>query len=395
MTEIFKVGEHIKLVRSDRIYEEELGNQTGLVGTIVQGNSIGGGVYVTFPHTGDAQFYYVPSEFERAGKAPAPEPKPEPEPLKIGDWVKVENYSVSWDGTVGQITEVRYGGVSIKDTKGQRLSFPKRSVALTEAPASPVYGVGDRVEFTEGYSFFGAGDAGTVTALDTTEGSPVLLEVDMDCGRHTSAFTYRFKHSTKTEPVPPSKFKVGDWVEVTGYGSTWDTVKGQITTVREYDVRAKRYNYIIKTHDFSYATTGGFAEKFLKATTAPNKFKVGDWVEITGWSRYCDGQVLQIADVPNGLDKLYYAFADNGGGFTDKYLRAVEEPHWTITKPVGATAQALFSGGTVNRILTKIDKDEWLHIYQNSDGSGQSIAKRTNQRTKELFGSSPNLRWLS
>jgi hypothetical protein len=462
VTEIFKAGEHVKIVRSDSFYAEELGDQTGLVGTLARVNS-NGGMYVTFPHSGDGEFYYLPSEVVRA-----PGTKPLPEPLKIGDWVKVEGYSATWDGTEGQIETFSPSGLSANIKKSQTdlypLTFPVNKLTHTEKP-KPVFAVGDRVEFTENYSRFYKGDAGTISKVeDGNTGEGELLTITTDKGIRAAAFSKRVKLSTKTKPVPASKYTVGDWVKVEGYSaSNWDGNKGKVTLVGSYDSR-DGYTYVISMHEGKPFVSGGFEEKYLKATTQPfipahkvgdwvevsgccadescngtvwqvvevptggttgnyyhlknddrlnanyaerflkattkpepkPRFKVGDWVEVTGWNSGMNGTKLQIKLVPD-TKSGYYNFEnkDTFFGFSERHLTATEAPHWTEAKPVGATAQALYSGGGTNRILTKVTPTEWLHIYQDTDGKGDSIATKTNKTTKELFGSNRNLRWLN
>lgn len=464
MTETYKAGEHVKIVRSDSGYNSELGDQTGLVGTVTS-VSRSNGVYVTFPHTGDAQFYYIQSEIEQAGKAPTPAP----EPLKIGDWVKVEGYSTTWDGTVGQITEVRTTGLSIKDTKGQRLAFPINKVVPTEAPAKAVFAEGDRVEFTENYGRSYIGDAGTIRRTEPGEtGEGDLLYIDMDKGMTSAAFGRRIKLSTKSKPIPAPKFAVGDWVKVTGYSTTsyngntgWEGVKGKVTMVGSYD-RVDGYTYIIAPHEGKPYQSGGFEEKHLKATTKPfvpkfkvgawvevtgccdesscngtkwqvtevptgesvgnyyrlsngdrnanyrelylkaatkpwaPKFAVGDWVEITGWDSTFDGEKLQVETVP-ATSLGYYKFVGKGSGygFSESYLKATEAPHWTESKPLGATAQLLYGGGAPARVVVKISDTDWLHIYQGDAGKADAIATKDNLTTKQLLGGSRKINWLS
>lgn len=78
-------------------------------------------------------------------------------------------------------------------------------------------------------------------------------------------------HASELELVKPEqKFKVGDWVEVTGWKGPWE---GQVTTVESFDGKYYRL-----------ASGGGFSEKYLKASAAPlptkPKFNEGDIVKV-------------------------------------------------------------------------------------------------------------------
>lgn len=97
MTTLYKVGDYARITKSDDGYNETLGDQTGMVGTVVQGNELGD-AYLTFPHTGDQQFYYHPTEL-----APAT-PEIEYE-FKAGDWAKIT--SESYGGYSGEVFEVK------------------------------------------------------------------------------------------------------------------------------------------------------------------------------------------------------------------------------------------------------------------------------------------------
>lgn len=325
MTEIFKAGEHIKIVRSDDGYNTELGDQTGLVGTVTVTQAANrGSVYVTFPHTGEKEFYYLSSEIARAyGTTPLPEP------LKVGDWVKVVNYLPVWDGTVGKIIQLRSNRVTISSASG-RLGFDLENLELTEKPAPPA-----------------------------------------------------------------PKYAVGDWVQVSGYthpSNPWEGVKGKVAVVDDYEDRdGVGYSYVIEPHERKPYTSGGFTEKYLKPATQPitNKFKVGDWVEITGWSNSLDGEVMQVKAVATALSG-YYKFENkpDNFGYSEKYLKAAEAPHWTDTKPVGAVAQLISSvsyGSKTDRVVVKIATNSWLHLYQNDDGKVGASQPRSSEDTKLLL----------
>ena len=330
MTEIYKAGEHVKIVLSDDSYDNELGNQLGLVGTVKSG---GNSVYVTFPHTGDKQFYYLQSEVVRA-----PGTKPLPEPLKVGDRVKVKDYLASYDGTVGEVTSLSPNGRNADIRKAGasfHLTFPVVNLELTE------------------------------------------------------------------KPVPKAKFKTGDWVEVTGYSSPWNGVKGEVTLVGDYERGRDTYSVVIRTADGKPSRTGGFAERYLKATTKPYvaKFKVGDWVEITECCGHneCDGNKAQVKSVPD-YDRGYYILDREGSDFSqyrESNLKATDAPHWSKTMPVGSVAQVSYSGGGTNRVLIKTAEDNWLHAYQDGDGKVTVTANRSNERTRTLFGNTRNIEWAT
>lgn len=449
MTENFKVGEHVKIVLSDEGYNSELGDQKGLVGTVAEVSN-SSGVYVTFPHTGDAKFYYVPVEFVRA-----PGTTPTPEPLKVGDWVEVEGYNSTWNGTVGRIDSFSSSGVNANIKKKPEdlypLTFPKTNLVVTEEP-KPVFKVGDRVEFTEQYSSFDTGDAGTVTGLDDEEdGDIALFNITLDDGRKTSAFAKRFKHTTK-QPIPKAKFGVGDWVRVTGYtpygtSTNWEGVKGKVIMVGDYSAYDKTYSYVIETAGGKPYLTGGFDENYLKHTVAPvvhkfkvgdwvevtgcctmptcngtvwqveaqrgeaspyyelksekgntsnysernlkaaskpeHKFKVGEWVEVTGWGSGQNGTKLQVKAVPVNVGG-YYKFEgkDSGYGFTERYLQATTVPHWTESEPIHS---AIRIGG---RTIVKIAEDKWLFLYHDGSYSEEigSMTTRNNEDTRNALG---------
>ena len=408
MTEIFKAGEHVKIIKSDLLYAA-LGNQTGLVGTITSVPNHGAGVYVTFPHTGVETFYYLNNEFERA-----PGTTPTPEPLKVGDWVKVENYSTRWDGTVGHVTKAGLNYTEIKNEqhKVYALSFPTKVLVRTEEPKQPVFKAGDRVELTENYGTHHTRDVGTVNNVDESAYGGTILNVSMDNGKTCGAFATRFKHSNRAKPIPAAKFKVGDWVQVTDYSSAiWDGAKGQITMVGDYDTRDGGYSYIIECAGGKPYHSGGFDEKYLKTTTAPvvHKFKVGDLVTFNEKDNmYWQGGKARVTAVKDFGTSPYTLeiiegppknsiYTDAGMTLTarDSLLEAYVEPHWTESKPVGATAQVTFNSGSPNRILTKLSADEWLHVYQHINGKGESTAKRTNKDTEYLLRNTHNLNWLS
>lgn len=107
------------------------------------------------------------------------------------------------------------------------------------------------------------------------------------------------------------KFKVGDKVRFlkfwTGTGTVLE-VDGDI-----WPVRVEHPN----------GSIGRFHDAELELAPA-HKFKVGDWVEVTGWGGSWEGQVLQIASLPIP-GSIYYRL-EGGGGFSDKQLKAAEAP---------------------------------------------------------------------
>lgn len=328
MTETYKVGEYVKIVRTDEGYNEELGDQTGLVGTVKSG---GQSVYVTFPHTGDKQFYYMYDEIVRA-----PGTTPLPEPLKIGDWVKVVNHTTTWDGTVGKIRKF-YSDKSVEivnDVHTLGLGFEPKNLELTVKPTpKPKFVVGDWVEVT-GYANVWNGTKGEVTIVGDYERSrdsfSVVIRTADGKPSRSGGFDEKYLKVT-TKPYVP-KYAVGDWVEVQGCCSM-PTCNGTKWQVKELPTSSSGY-YVLE----------------------------------------------------NG---------DREANYSQNYLKAAEAPHWTKTKPVGSTAQVTYSGGGTNRVLTKISEDEWLHIYQDGDGKATFTANRSSERTRTLFGYTRNIQWAT
>jgi len=104
------------------------------------------------------------------------------------------------------------------------------------------------------------------------------------------------------------------------------------------------------------------------------EFKVGDWVEITGWGSTQNGMKLQIRAVPTPEDE-YYRFVgkDSFYGFTDRYLKAVEDPTLAESKaahPSNGKAEAVehpahYGGDTTYEVIKVaeawgLDKDAYL-----------------------------------
>jgi hypothetical protein len=274
------------------------------------------------------------------------------------------------------------------------LSFPTRNLELSSTPApipSPKFAVGDWVQvnnYTSGVWEGIKGTVKTVGAYDLSDGYNYVILTHNGKPFRSGGFAEKYLRAT-TAPFEP-KFKVGDWVEVTGCcndgrcnGSKWQ-VKEQQSDFRGY--------YTVENE----RRTANYGERYLKATTKPftPKFKVGDWIEITNWGSGFNGTKLQVSKVP-ALAGDYYKFEgkEDGYGFREQYLRDTDAPHWTDTKPVGAVAQILYSGGGTNRIIVKVAHDKWLHIYQNGDGKAAGTSERSNSRTRTLFGNIKNIEW--
>jgi hypothetical protein len=78
------------------------------------------------------------------------------------------------------------------------------------------------------------------------------------------------------------------------------------------------------------------------------EFKVGDWVEITGWGG-SNGTKLQIREVPTPEDRFYrFEGKDNYYGFTDTYLKA--------SKALKAAKAAHPSKGKVDVVNDPVNK---------------------------------------
>ena len=190
------------------------------------------------------------------------------------------------------------------------------------------YKVGDKVTVTNkvmGYY----GKSGVVTSL---EGYYKQWPIDVRLENGAKA-------SYAADEIDlAAKFKVGDWVKVQGRGDKWDGTVGTVQKVTVGDHSGHGNCYTIFKND-SAAEPLGFYESKLVATEAPvtHKFKVGDWVEVTGWSTGWDGQVLQVDGLPP-LGSKYYLLSD-GAGFSDAHLKAAKAPKsagLTLTNRAGA-----------------------------------------------------------
>lgn len=347
MTKIYTAGEHARVIKSDSIFSEQLGDQTGLVGTAVSGNSVGG-VYLKFPHVDD-EFYYAPEEVEPVGTTPAPEPVKE-YLFREGDHVRfLAGHNEVWTGTeftVREDVEKRDGSTRWVTV---RLKVTKPAVGLRS---------------------YGAGE-------------------------HCQIPSHKLEKFT---PAPEPKFKVGDWVKVEGYAApTWDGTVGKV-------VELFGKNVLIKNEEHSL-----FGLTFPVASLVPAekpwtpKFKVGDYVRTSGWGHTWDDVTSIVVEVPQTAHEFYTIALtapssglkkDHKGRFSERLLKASEkpaEPHWTESKPVGSVGQVTYGdNGDVNRVILKTAEDEWLHLYQDVRGVVYNVAKRDSLSTKVL---AKNVAW--
>lgn len=410
MTKIYTAGEHVRIIKADPGYNDVLGEkQVGLVGTVSQ-RGIDGGAYLKFPHTGDNEFFYTDAEIEPVSGTPTPEPEKE-YLFREGDTVCYTGNNQSWKGsefTVDSDVEksLYHSTVRLTATKvpvtltvqgykvGSNVGLSSDTIEkFTPEPKVPTFKVGDRVEFIEDYSYHAkAGDVGTVTSVDPStetfheiEGD--LVSVELDRGKNSgAAFARRLKLSDKPKPYEP-KFKKDDWVQVHGRGDSYDGRKALVTGGPD---KAGFYTTLLEDKDYAH-----FQERQLKATEKPvvHKFKVGDWVKVVNYVGTLEGKVGQITDLPNKHTSCYKVEADGRKNlvFIETELEATEEPHWTVTKPIGATGQVLDNNGEADRVILKTGEDEWRHLYQESGGKVYVTAKRNNTLTKTL---APNVEWV-
>jgi hypothetical protein len=388
----FKAGDTVRFTKSGSDFSGQEGTVThydnhGLVNYTVTKPSDGGN-FMNFvgavPRMNERDLELVP-------QLTAAEQVLQDSEVTVGDKMTVTKGHHK--GKVATVVSGSSGGTFIKaDLPGER-GYPFYPEEL-EKFVEPAFAVGDRVEFTENYGRSYRGDAGTIRKTEPGEtGEGELYYIDVDRGHTSAAFGRRIKLSTKPKPAP--KFKVGDWVKVQGYDTSgdsgWEGRKGKIETVS-----ADMVTYIVDfepSGDGGYSG-GGFNVKHLVATEAPapkSKFKVGDWVEITGWGDN-DGEKLQITEVPAGADG-YYKFEGKPKvyGFSARHLKATTAPepaHWAFSTPVGKVAQLHYADGRINRVLVRQDADNWLHLYQySSDGAVHSAVVRSNESTKIVLGS--------
>lgn len=327
VTKIYKAGEHVRIIKTDDVYNNELGDQTGLVGKVKEANA-SGHVYVKFPHVAE-RFYYLNSEVEPAVNKPTPAPEPVEEEsvylFRKGDHVRfIAGHNEDWTGAEFTVR---------KDVKSK--GFYTLAPLTVTKPARSGYNIG----------------------ADTQVGAHKL---------------------EKFTPAPEPKVKTGDWGKVpAGYGS----YSGKVFEVRKGDNRDGSVELNLVEPETGRKWVGYFPKNSVELAEKPwaPKFKLGDWVKVTGWSSNFDGNVYQVAALPVQSGGCYVLKNENGtDGFSDTYLVAAEEPHWTVTKPVG-TATRIGA-----RTLVKVEEDKWLFVYDTSS-TRPSVSYRTNREAKGLF----------
>lgn len=329
MTKIYTAGEHARIIKADPGFNDELGEkQVGLVGTVTSGLD-NGGAYIKFPHYVGA-LHFLSNEIEPVGGTPAPEPEKE-YLFREGDHVFYTGTNRDWKGVEGTLEH------DVVKPNNRPVS-----ITLTKVPES-LASYGYRTGRT---------------------GSTVILAADS-----VEKFT----------PEPDPKFKAGDWVKVVGRNDKYDGIVGQIDSKGWANFWG-----VTGTDGKSYQ----FAEDKLVPTEEPvvHKFKVGDWVKVVNYRGTWRGKVGQVTAQPTEHTRLYEVKSGDRTGlvFLESELEATTEPHWTETKPVGATAQVRYSSGDVSRVITKIGDDKWLHLYQHRDGGVTVSAHRDNRRTATL-----------
>ena len=385
MNGIIKAGEHIRIVVTDEGYEDKLGDQTGLVGTVKRDSANNNsGVYVTFPHTGDKEFYYVRSEFKRAGT-------PAAEPFKtkyaVGDWVKVTGRGDRWDGQVGQVKNVPrssdYAGgfyelKMVEKYQGSDVAgFKEAKLELTEKPTK--FKLGDWVRvanYPTGSSWYNA--IGEVVALPS-DNDDCCYKIKSD----RTSYRGIFNEDELVAAEKPAKFKAGDWAKVTGRKDKWD---GRLVTITSGPDSSGYYLTKLDGKSGNENRAHFKGSKLEKTDDRPApEFKAGDWVKVKNYAAGWDGVVGQVTRISEYSGAVVIGTQEHGtAGFAPKYLEATEEPHWAFTKPVGTTVQLNWNGGGPERVVTKVAKDKWLHLYQNGEGSVKQTAYRTDLQTSRL-----------
>lgn len=220
MTKIYTAGEHARVIKTNNLFSGELGDQTGLVGTVTQPGSANG-AYLKFPHTGDNEFYYNASEIEPVGAAATPAPEPVKEYLfREGDTVRFIDTTTTWQGsefTVSHdVEKPSYGNVSIR-------------LVMTK----------------------------------TTEG---LKRIGYNVGREVGLSSSSVEKFT---PKPEPKFKEGDWVQVHGRNDSYDGWVVQITAIAYSSVMHAHLYTTQHNGDPSPEAYAHFFEGQLKASEKP------------------------------------------------------------------------------------------------------------------------------
>ena len=163
-----------------------------------------------------------------------------------------------------------------------------------------------------------------------------------------------------------TEFKVGDEVEITAKSPHAGSV-GKIT-----EHRGAEFMWPWKV-EFAGKPYGIFHSGELQLVTPGHKFEVGDWVEVTGWGGSWNGRVLQIEAVPDSWDKFYRFKGQGGVGFSDKHLKAAENPTLAESKaahPSNGKAEAVehpahYGGDNTYEVIKVaeawgLDKDAYL-----------------------------------
>lgn len=414
MTKIYTAGEHVKIVKTDDGYNETLGDQTGLVGTVTRGSN---SVYVTFPHTGDQEYYYFGNAVAPAiTPTPAPEPEFELEPeeeevpvveplFRAGDKVRFKaGHNEQWTGSLFTITadvvpSGWYTMAPLRFTKpsealkdeyivGDTVRVGAHKVELfTQTPqeaALAEVGVqaGDKVKVNDTVIVSAARFVGSVGTVLAHRASSRFLKVNIPV--EGERYFYANELDKHTEP----EFNVGDWVKVVKYPSNSVWYEQVVQVIGETDAKSSVMKVMGKTA-LGNPRTGYFLDHELEAAEKPaeHKFKVGDWVKVTGWNTTWNGKVFQIKEVPEEVGG-YYRFENAGtNGFSDEYLESAEAPHWTESSPLHTAARV---GG---RTIIKVEGDKWLYLYHSDDETvkiGTNLY-RSNVDTKGLFSGTPEL----
>lgn len=218
----------------------------------------------------------------------------------------------------------------------------------------------------------------TMTVIEKTAGRTYWR-----CAVGHDGYTALMRPSEIELVKPKSKFKVGDKVRFlnlwTGVGTVIE-VDGEIWPVRVEDTNGR---------------TGRFYDAELELAPT-HKFKVGDWVEVTGWTRTWDGQVKQIASVPEGGDK-YYRFTDESGGFSDKYLKAAKAPKPALEFKKGdivALKPGVFVYGGLKGKTLIVDHIEDDKVYPYAVRAlGEDYRKSEQYKPSELVAGEPLATW--